>query len=261
MDNINGVRRDPRPLEEKAKDYPHLAGAISLDWVEKKEWKKYSNRDQWTSSSCVFQSGAKALEVLTGKIISATPYFWRKNFDEKGAYIQDCGDIFYNRFTTTEELSTSQNQNEAEMNKIKPLTTNLGITGYRTIFNPTFYNVAEAVAQYGQCIVTFGSSNAEWTLTPKYNGKNADWYHAICCVDWGVKDGVRVLRCEDSTGKNSSPDGTRWITEDFFKQRVTGALYFLGSKDVTVPQDDPVKIKLMEKIIELLKQIIPYYKK
>jgi hypothetical protein len=270
MDKIpNGVVQDFRTKEAKAKDYPHLPAGIVLDWIEKTDvpgfqssWKTFPNRDQWTSSSCVFQSGAKALEVLTGKILSATPYFWRKNYPTPGASLQDMADIFYNRFTTTEALSTSQLQNEVTMNKIKQLTTNVGITGYRTIFNLTFDNVAEAVAQYGQCVVSFGSRNDEWTLTPKFNGKNAEWWHAICAVDYGLKDyglkgRVKVLRCEDSTGKKSSPDGTRWITEEFFNERATGAVYFLGAKDVSIPQDETqTKIALLTKLLELYKQLL-----
>lgn len=257
----SGVTPDIRPVEAKAKDYLHLAGAVPITWKEKTEFKRYTQRNQYTSFSCVFQSCAKALEVLTGKVISATPYFWRKNYPQAGSYLQDGGDIFYNRFSTLEALSPSQNQSEATMNKIKQLTTNIGITGYKQPAFKSIQEIAEAIEAYGQCIITLGSNMQEYQKTPIYLGGEVTFYHAICAVDYGIVKGKKTLICEDSTGQQTSPDGLRLITEDYLLKRGTGALYFLGAKDISVPQDEEYKKTLMVKIIELLKQIIPFYNK
>jgi hypothetical protein len=258
----NGVKFDPRPIEAQLKDYLHPSGAFPIKWEEKSTIKRYTQRFQNGSFSCVFQSSAKALEVLTGKIISATPYFWRKNYPQQGAWIQDAGDIFYNRFSTLEKSSPSQNQSESEMNKIKQLTTNIGITGYRTIPNYTSIDqIAEAVGAFGQCLLTLGSNSSEYSKTPVFNGEIATFYHCICVVDFGLVNGVKTLFCEDSAGQNSSPDGSRNITEDFLKRRATGALYFLGAKDVSVPQDNQALINsLNAKIVELLKKVVELLK-
>jgi hypothetical protein len=256
----SGVRSDPRPLHEVEKDYLHPSGSVALNWKPKTSFKRYKQRLQDGSFSCVFQSGAKALEVLTGKVISATPYFWRKNYPDKGAYLQDCGDILYNRFSTTETSSPSQNQSEATMNTIKNLTTNIGITGYRTIVAcRDIDQIAEAIEAYGQCLVTFGSNGDEWDekdYTPVYKGSSIEFYHAICAVDYALINNVKTLICEDSSGWWSSPDGLRLITENFLSNRATGALYFLGAKDISVPQDENLKVKLMEQVVALLKQYL-----
>jgi hypothetical protein len=258
----DGVVVDPRPLEAQEKDYVHLAGSVPIEWneIDFDTLVLPSQRNQWSSFSCVFQACATALEVLTGKVISATPYFWRKNYPEKGSYLQDGGDIFYNRFTTTEELSPSQYQNEAKMNKIKQLTTNLGVTGYKQPYFKSIEQIAEAIELYGQCVITLGSNKEEYKRTPVYYGTPVTFYHAICGLEYGLVNGKKAIVCLDSTGQSSSPDGIRIITENYLVNRGTGALYFLGSKDVSVPQDE-VKKKLLERIIDLLKQIIPYYKK
>lgn len=258
---LSGVRRDPRPQEAQDKDFQHVSGAV-IEWKEKSEWKKYTQRNQSNSGSCVFQSAAKAIEIMSGKIISATPYFWRKNYSEFGAFLQDAGDILYNRFTTTEALSKSQYQGEKEMNTLKPLTTQIGITGYRTIYKPNIDKIAEAIEQYGHCIITIGTNNEEYTSMPVSNGKNATFYHAVCGVDYGIKNGKKVIRIEDSAGQHSAPDGIRYFTEDFITQRITGAIYFLGVKDLTIPQDNTAqKISIIEKLLESYKKLLAILQK
>lgn len=254
----NGVVEDPRLFQEIEKDWKHVSSGTPVKWVEKKEWKSYTPRYQNGSYSCVFQSCAKALEVLTGKVISATPYFWRKNYPYQGAYLQDGGDIFYNRFSTLETLSPSQNQSEVTMNKIKQLTTTIGITGYRQPNFKSIEEIAEAIDAYGQCIVTIGTTNQEYGMIPFYSGQTPTFYHAVCGVDFGLLNGKKVIRIEDSAGDHS----VRYFTEDFIVNRGTGALYFIGSKDVTVPQDiEQQKISIATKLIALLKQAIAYFKK
>jgi hypothetical protein len=239
MDNIkNGAIQDPRPEEKKALDYIHTTGVTPVTWVEKKTWKRYKQRNQNGSYSCVFQAGAKAIEVLTGKVVSASPYFWRKNYPNEGSFLQDMGDVYYNRYTCLEAVSPSQFQNEVVMNTIKQLTTNIGVTGYRTIRNAKdIEQIAEAIEAYKQCVVLLESNSNEYQLTPIYLGGLTTFGHGICAVDYGLVNGVKTIACEDSAGQTSSPDGLRLITQDFLQHRVFAAMYFLGVKDVSVPQD------------------------
>lgn len=241
MDIPTGVLEDPRPVEAKEKDHLHLAGATPVVWKPLGDIILPTQRVQDGSSSCVFQSASTALEILLKKTCSATPYFWRKNYPSAGAYLQDVGDIFLNRYTTTESLSPSQNQNEGTMNSIKPLTTMLGITGYKQINTSNIDDIAEAIQAYGQCLMTFGSNGEEYQITPYFSGKPVEFYHCICGVGFGLRDGIKVIVARDSAGQNSSPEGIRFITQDFLNKRNTGALYFTGSKDVTVKQDTPPK--------------------
>lgn len=234
----NGAIPDPRPAEKIAQDFLYIGGAVGVNWIEKTSFKKYTQRNQDGSYSCGLQAGAKALECLTGKVISATPYFWRKNYPGEGTFMQDIGDILYNRYSCLEKSSPSQNQDEVTMNVIKPLTTNIGITGYRTLTQPNnIEQIAEVIEGYGQCIILLQSNGNEYTKTPVYNGQTVDFAHFVVGVDYGLVNGTKVIAIEDSAGIWSAPDGCRNFTADFISKRVYGGLYFLGAKDVSVPQD------------------------
>jgi hypothetical protein len=234
----DGALIDTRPIEEKSLDHLHTAGLVTPNWVEKTSCKRFTQRNQDGSFSCVMQSCAKAIEVLTGKVISATPYFWRKNYPNGGMWLQDAGDIMRNRYSCLETSSPSQNQSEVQMNTIKQLTTNIGCTEYKQIVNPNnIEQIAEAIEAYGQCVILSSSNSDEWQRVPKYLGTPTTFNHAICAVDYGLFSGLKAIFCEDSAGQWSSPDGLRIITQDYLSKRAFGAMYFLGAKDVSVPQD------------------------
>ena len=260
MEIKNGVIKDPRPTEKQVQDYQHIAGSVPIVWKELdlNVVKLTSQRFQNGSYSCIFQTGASMLEKLIGKIISATPYFWRKNYPGQGSYLQDMGDIFYNRFTTTESLSASQNQSEAQMNQLKQLTTFLGITGYKQPAIKDIDQIAEAIEAYGQCGLTYVSNGNEYTQTetPKYLGEAITFGHAICGQIYGLINGVKTIVCRDSWRAS----GITYITEDFHKNRNTGALYFMGSKDVSVPQDTPQMQNLKAQIVILQALVVAWTK-
>lgn len=245
-----GVRPDPRPQEEKDRDYAHPVGAVPIVWKElnlNNLGITVSQRYQDGSLSCLFQAACTAYEKISGIIVSASVYFWRKNYPEGGSYLQNVGDVFYERYTTKEVLSPSQNQSEAQMNQLKQLTTMLGITGYRQPGVRDIDQIAEAIETYGQCIVSYDTTSAEYGKTPHYTGAPiydahgnylyGAFGHGICALIYGTINGVKTIVCRDSAGQGTAPDGIRLITEDFHKHRNTGALYFLGSKNISVPQD------------------------
>jgi len=227
---------------------------LPVVWTEKPEhtWQRYTARDQHTSSSCIFHSIAKALETFLGEVVSARPYFWRQNYPHRGASLQNGCDIAKNRHFPTEADEPSMGMEEKDMNVIKALKTSVAGLGYKF---PNFKNIdeiAEAVQAYGQCVITFGSNNNEYTRMPIYYGGKAEWFHAICAVDFTLINGKKVLICEDSVGKNTSPDGSRLITEDFWKHRGTGAVYFTGATSVAKLQLTLREVMLQ--LIELLKK-------
>ena len=91
--SIDGVTPDLRSPDDKAKDFNHLeiAQAVQLNWNRDVSGApKYSIRNQDGSSSCVGQSTAKALEIITEKIQSAHPIYRRRaNYPSPGMYLQD----------------------------------------------------------------------------------------------------------------------------------------------------------------------------
>jgi hypothetical protein len=229
MEDIkNGIAPDPRLEEEKAQDFLHkdLYSGLPVTWVEKTDWKLPSERKQDGSSSCVKQSSATAIEVLLKNKISAGTYKLRANFPQEGMWLQNCGDLDKNNGTVVEMICPSQNMNEAQMNNLElPKLFNVKITGYRQFDKVTIDQVAEAIQAYGNCILIFRSNSNEWKVTPTYNGTPITFGHAICAVDFGLKDGQKVLVCRDSSGSSR----IRYITEDFLNKRGYGAMYYTGA--------------------------------
>ena len=230
----SGVIKDPRSEEEKARDYKHsdLAGAIVVNWMEKlrDEWKKYKSRYQDGSLSCVAQSVAKAVEVMTDKVMSAhPPYRSRSNYPEGGMYLKNLGEVGKKIGTTTELLDISQWQNETQMNRDITVPTPTKIGGYLFPNFKSIDEIAQAIEVSEHCILIFHCNKDEWIDIPVFNGKEIDFGHCVCAVDYFIHEGKKVLLIEDSTGHQTSlsPDknGQRLITEDFLSKRCSGAMY------------------------------------
>lgn len=227
-----GLILDPRTIEEKAKDFTHeeLALAISLKWGRGLEnAPNYSQRDQDGSGSCVGQATAKAEEVLKKYIASAHPiYARRKNFPSPGMWLQDAGEILKKQGTTSELLDPSQKMDEGQMNLSVVVDTPNKEPFYITVTNfKNIDEIATAIEIYGHCIVSVGiGANGEWTEKPVYNGTEPVSYHAICAT-WYFTDenGKKCLRIDESWGIDNP--GHRILTEEYWKVRGTGAMYFI----------------------------------
>lgn len=229
-----GIVEDPRSSEEKAKDYSHreVAGNIEPTWIEimPEHWKKFTPREQDGSLSCCGQASAKAIEILNATVMSAHPiYRSRANFPDGGMFLQDVGNICKKIGTTTEELDPSQWQNETTINRPLAVNTPVKVGGYAF---PKFNNIdeiAQAITLYKQCLLIFHCNKTEWTAVPEYNGKEDNFGHCVCAIDFFVHKGQKVLLIEDSTGHPSSFDknGQRLITEDFLMKRCAGAMYLI----------------------------------
>ncbi len=239
----NAVLDDPRLEHEINKDYVHeeLFSGLPVTWIEKpqSEWITTSNRDQSNSFSCVKQSAATAIEILTKKIISAGTYKLRSNAPDGGMFLQNCGDLDYNVGVSLESECPSQKMTEIQMDSIVLPNLSIKISGYRTFNDLTIDKIAEAIQAYGQCMITFGSNSQEWKLTPEYLGTPITFGHAIEGVDFTLINGIKTIICRDSAGKWSSPTGLRLITEDFLNKRGKDAMYYLGIKKPVIEQEVP----------------------
>ena len=231
----DAIRDDPRSPEAKALDHTHekLYSGLPAVWLEKlqSQWKLPSQRNQDGSTSCLFQSGATALEVMTKKIESAIFFNERADPTQGGSFLGDVGDILYKptKGTVLESVCPSQNMNDAQMASVVLPPLDVHITGYRMIADPTnIESIAEAVQAYGNCILVFDSNNDEWQVTPVYLGTPTTFGHAICAVDFTLINGVQYLICRDSAGQFSSPQGYRLISSAFLQARCRGAMYLCG---------------------------------
>jgi hypothetical protein len=231
MQNFNlGIIADPRSEEEKAKDYPTLAGNIPIEWKEKPEWKTYTPRDQSTSLSCVAQAAAKGGEILGEGILSAQPIYRRRfNFPSGGMWPQNCGDIFKNQGTTTEALCPSQYQGEALMNRDVTVDTPIRTRGYAFPKPKDIDEIAQAIELHGHCMLLIRCNRMEWTAIPPILGGEINFHHEVTAVDYFIKDGKKYILIEDSTGHFNSYDGKgqRLLSEDFIKARSDHAMYLI----------------------------------
>lgn len=232
MDNYKGALQDTRPQAERNCDWQHsdIAGNVLPNWIEKTTWKKYIPREQNGSLSCVGQSCAKAIEVLLGEVESAHPiYRSRNNYPNGGMWIGDAGDICKKIGTTLETLDASQSQHESEMNRDITVNTPTKVLSYIFAQPKDIDSIASAIEASGHCILIFHANGNEWKEKPVYNGKEINFGHAVCGVDYALVNGEKCIIIEDSASRITSIDtlGQRIITEDYLKARCDGALYLL----------------------------------
>lgn len=232
----DGLAPDPRTPEQKAKDFIHsdVAGDVILSWREKEQndWKKYVPREQDGSLSCCGQASAKAVEILTGQVMSAhPPYRARSNYPAGGMYLQNVGQVWKTTGSTTELLDSSQFKNEQYMNRDITVPTPTKMLGeYRFVDPRDIDEIAEAIELHGHCILIFHCNKKEWTSVPIYDADQPiNFGHCVCAVDYFLKNGEKVILIEDSTGhfNSISPEktGQRLITSNFLINRCSGAMY------------------------------------
>ncbi len=237
-----GIIEDPRNEEEKAQDYKHsdVYGAMAVNWVKKesKDFKKYTPRDQSTSLSCCGQGSAKGVETLINKVMSAhPPYRSRSNFPAGGMYTQDIGEVWKKVGSNFEELDQSQNQGETLLNRNIEVPTPYKIGGYIQPDSKSIEEVAQVVENYGHCMLIFHSNWEEWKEKPKYNGKEVNFGHCVCAVDYFLdENGTKCILIEDSAGLLTVMENNqRIITEDYLIKRCDGAIYFTHINPLEMP--------------------------
>lgn len=259
-----GISEDPRSEIEKSKDYQHeeVYSFGKLNWNKGIDsCPSYSVRDQDGSSSCVAQSGAKALEIILGQPMSAHPiYRRRKNFSNLGMWLQDCGDIIKNLGTTTEYLDPSQKLSEAEMNK--DVLVDTPILGFNYAFCNDIDQIAQAIENYKQCFVTIGFNYDEYVNAekPVSNGKPANSYHCLCAIYYFTdENGEKCIVAEESWGASHT---RRIFTESYLNARKTGAMYLIPKPaSIDKPKftfQNPMSFGQSNYSIKMLQDILRY---
>lgn len=243
--NLDSIIEDPRSVEEKERDYK-TSNLIPPGAIEQVEWKdeseieqiSYTEREQWVSLSCMAQAASKGYEIIKKikeklvQIFSAhPPYRSRYNFPQGGMWLQDLFNVMKKVGTNFESIDQSQNMNEDQLNRDITCETPFKISGYGF---PDRQNniddIALAIKKYGHCIILIHANKTEYVKAiPEYNGGVIDFGHGICGVQYFLKDGVKVIKIEDSTGHSSTADKkqTRYLTEDFILKRCSGSGYML----------------------------------
>ena len=237
---LNGVLPDPRSPMDVQKDYLHdelIPMAVVLNWNRDMSGApKYSVRDQDSSSSCVGQGTAKALEIITGVVQSAHPQYRRRaNYPYPGAYLQDAMDIIKNQGTTTEALDASQQMSETLMNRDVTVETPLTEPVYIRISPVSIDDIAMAIETQKHCVLTIVSSMPEWNVVKPIVSVTAPTFgHCICGIYYFTDEVEnKCILVDESWGENQIRQ--RILTEDFIKARCTGAMYFVAAQPLPVP--------------------------
>lgn len=246
MENFNtGLILDPRKKSEKKKDWKdiELAGSTVVGWEEKTKWTSYTKRNQGSSFTCVAQAFAKALEVNNvydeaRKVVFSASFYEERANKGEGMWLQDAMQILKNNRFTTEKRIPSQNINsDAQIEKNHrelwddaidgAIASKYGIEAYTEIVNHTDIDtIAGHIQAKRTPVIIVWAEGKEYKEFPSVLNKNLNIYtasirHAITAVDYGLIDGVKHLKVEDSA--HFGGFSSRWISEDFLKARCYGA--------------------------------------
>lgn len=239
-----GITQDWRTPEERAKDY-QLNEIVTtpepVNWVEKKDWRKFETRSQDGSGSCVAQSMAKILGICHylnkgyfPTLSASYIYQKRANKPAEGMGGVDVWEIVRNYGTVLEENMPSQNLSEKDINLVeeKQVYRDIGktfaISNYVQI-QIDINTIASVIQRTGKPVmVWFRFGDGEWTDIPTIKTE-PKYHHSVTAVDYILWEGKKALVIEDSWGKFGRFDGQRIITEDFMS-RCSYAAYPINFK-------------------------------
>jgi hypothetical protein len=270
---ISGCRVDDRPESEKMKDVnikEIVASVATVNWVEKedKDWRRFPEQNQHYKSSCVMQTCDKLATVmlwLKEKVFvmfSDAFYQLRSNKPNPGMIGIEAFKIWEENGLPLEQLvKSNEAKTDAEVDIIeveqyeKDIAKVFAIKGSVGLDNGDFETVASTIQQTGKAIMTwFYFTSEEWSkLIPTISG-NINFidslHHSVAAVDFGLKNGKKYLRIEDSAHFGGFTE--HYIDEEFFKVRNWFVRYPTNFKfqDKT---DDPQALKPNYKFTKILK--------
>jgi hypothetical protein len=260
--SIPGAIDDYRTDEEKAKDYEFkeiVASFAPVNWTEKSvdQWRRFPTRDQDGSGSCVAQTMAKMLGILSTLnndefIEFSASYIYQRRQNKtwgngEGMWGTDAFEIVRKNGATLEVLMPSQSLNEREINRV-PESERDGMVaevyklGNYVSYRPKldFEAIASTIQHTGKPVMVWFMFNySEWTDVPVVQTTNPTLHHSVTAVDVTLYQGKKALIIEDSWGEDYGLEGRRVITEDFFKARNTFAAYPINFKTSADPSTQP----------------------
>lgn len=243
---------------ENAYDNREIATASLLQWLPKTTWKSFPVKRQYYTGECVAQSTSKHLginDVRTfGKYSDLSAefiYYWRTNKPSQGMIWLDAmkiattkGSCLNSRITQRVRESEPEPSLTAEM-------INEGQIYRGTAFIEdkvrSIDSVAQIIEQQGSCLLWFWfdvNGYEWWVKEPKILYPNLGTYdagatrHALVATDYGVRNGKKVLKIEDSAGNWSAEnDQDRFIDAEFMQRCfVAGYVIDLPEAPITPPK-------------------------
>jgi hypothetical protein len=261
---FTGVADDPRPPEEKEKDWQaeEVASFAPVPWKEKsrEEWRKFPIRDQDGSSTCVAQTGAKILgidnQLEEGNFIEFSArdlYERRSNKPNEGMWGQDALSLMTKYGLTTEERLPSQGMSEAQINapftrtaEDERIARMYRAGGYVQLPCDDIEKIADIILNKGKGVMLFfWADYTEWNqdvpviTKPELTMHTANVHHSVTGSDAFLWKGEKAILIDDSWGKFYGLNGQRIITESFLKARCYFAGYILDLKNEPEQSDKP----------------------
>jgi len=243
-----GALIDTRPIEEKQKDYLFseiVSGVEPVNWIEKKEWRKFPVFNQNSSGACVAFSLAKILGVMhqanEGEWVTFSPgfiYQQRANKPSGGMGGVDAWEIVRKNGALLEELFPSQNKTDAELDAVQvkayeqQVASVFKIGNYVILPNGDIDTIASVIQKTGKAVMVWYFWNVDEYNRPEpiiedlsLSPQTAQGRHSVSAVDFTLKDGKKYLVIDDSWGVDTGINGQRLISEDFHKARNFFAAY------------------------------------
>jgi hypothetical protein len=227
-----GLVTDPRPIEEKEKDYEvkEILMVAPVIWKAKSpsEWRRFPIFDQDGSGSCVAQTCAKLLGIENfleeGKFVHFSArdiYSRRDNQGLPGMWLQNGLDIAYRYGSTLEQLMPSQKKNEQEMNDFsdrKTIDEQMALIGKAGGYVQSgvidFNMIANIIAQEKGVALACRFNSGDWVNGKVINREDGKYGHLVTGVDYCLWEGKKAIILDNSWDYNWGFDGQGIITED-----------------------------------------------
>lgn len=253
----SGVLPDPRPAEERAKDYltSEILTVRPLEWKDFEEWKRQPENQKMLNELPVYnQNGAGSCVAHSIALITTINnwkeekkaikysargiYARRKNRDIPGMYFHNAAELFKKYGVVFESVLPSEGLNEEQMNKFDDYLPSFDLVG--KVYAPESYfwvsNFAEMVQIIARGIpvqvgVKFGER--EWNyVVPQIKHQlplfELPYGHSVVVLPnayFGYQGKLAVL-IQDSWGISSGWNGRRILTQDWFEKRFIGGLWY-----------------------------------
>lgn len=233
---FTGVLEDDRTEDEKEKDwqateiFAHGTVVPEFRVVADNEWKKYQQRNQDGSGSCVSNTVSKMLEVRRKlsqgdsiKFSHAPIYINRSNKPSGGMIGVNALQLACNLSSCKEEDMPSENKNDSQLDSMTlpenfEDLNNLVIPSNYAVLPVDFDYVAGMIKQEGCAMIWVNTDIASWAKDiPTPGGKKGIVVHSITGVDTVNLNGVDYIVIEDSWGKFGKYNGQRLLSREFFK--------------------------------------------
>ena len=213
-----------------------------VEWIEKKTFRSFPNKDQDGSYSCVAQAVSKILGIENyleeGRYFNLSArdiYVRRSNAPAGGMFFREAMKIGKESGATLEALIPSDGKSEVEMNKIDdktPYTEVVGRLGrggeFVAITDRTDIDAIASIIASGKAVLLgFRFDYDEWDLlVPVMKaGSQLSCGHGVAGVDFTLHNGIKAIVIDESWGYKNIKQ--RIIIEDWFTSgRCVSAWYY-----------------------------------